>query len=74
MKDLGDLLATIKGGGQLNQPAQRTAVQTDADDVLRPLMDLLDGESCRPFSLIVIHFNPYIQSYIHQIKSLSDCS
>lgn len=69
MKDLGDLLATIKGGGQLNQPAQRTAVQTDADDVLRPLMDLLDGEACQPFCLIVFHFNPNTKSYIHQIKS-----
>lgn len=27
----------------LNQPAQRNAVAQEADEVLRPLMDLLDG-------------------------------
>ncbi|XP_031337830.1 protein unc-13 homolog B-like [Photinus pyralis] len=46
VKELGDLLLAIKGGGQpgtLNQPAQRNAVAVEADDVLRPLMDLLDG-------------------------------
>ncbi|KAK5649181.1 hypothetical protein RI129_000210 [Pyrocoelia pectoralis] len=46
VKELGDLLIAIKGGGQpgtLNQPAQRNAVAVEADDVLRPLMDLLDG-------------------------------
>ncbi|PSN38849.1 Protein unc-13 B [Blattella germanica] len=42
---LGILLLSIKGGGQvtLNQPSQRNAVAADADEVLRPLMDLLDG-------------------------------
>ncbi|KAF4526521.1 hypothetical protein B566_EDAN005888 [Ephemera danica] len=54
VRELGDLLLTIKGGGQvtLNQPSQRNAVAAEADEVLRPLMDLLDGslslyaESC----------------------------
>lgn len=54
VKELGDLLLAIKGGGQvqLSQPAQRNNVAVDADEVLRPLMDLLDGslslyaESC----------------------------
>ncbi|KAI4460095.1 protein unc-13 [Holotrichia oblita] len=34
-----------RGGqpGTLNQPAQRQAVAVEADEVLRPLMDLLDG-------------------------------
>lgn len=45
VRELGDLLLSIKGGGQvtLNQPAQRNAVAQEADEVLRPLMDLLDG-------------------------------
>ncbi|XP_030757017.1 uncharacterized protein LOC115882899 isoform X2 [Sitophilus oryzae] len=46
VKELGDLLVAIKGGGQpgtLNQPAQRQQVAVEADEVLRPLMDLLDG-------------------------------
>ncbi|XP_046677824.1 uncharacterized protein LOC124365823 isoform X4 [Homalodisca vitripennis] len=45
VRELGDLLLAIKGGGQvtLNQPAQRNAVAQEADEVLRPLMDLLDG-------------------------------
>ncbi|XP_050303678.1 protein unc-13 homolog A isoform X2 [Anthonomus grandis grandis] len=46
VKELGDLLLAIKGGGQpgtLNQPAQRQQVAVEADEVLRPLMDLLDG-------------------------------
>ncbi|XP_060821103.1 uncharacterized protein LOC132909895 isoform X2 [Bombus pascuorum] len=51
VKELGDLLLAIKGGGQV-QPAQRNNVAVEADEVLRPLMDLLDGslslyaESC----------------------------
>jgi protein unc-13 len=28
----------------LNQPSQRNAVAAEADEVLRPLMDLLDGQ------------------------------
>ena len=46
VRQLGDLLLSIKGGGQvtLNQPSQRNAVAAEADEVLRPLMDLLDGE------------------------------
>ncbi|XP_075227151.1 unc-13 isoform X2 [Lycorma delicatula] len=45
VRELGDLLLSIKGGGQvaLNQPSQRNAVTAEADEVLRPLMDLLDG-------------------------------
>ncbi|CAH0553608.1 unnamed protein product [Brassicogethes aeneus] len=46
VKELADLLLAIKGGGQpgqLNQQAQRNAVAVEADEVLRPLMDLLDG-------------------------------
>ncbi|KAK7789054.1 hypothetical protein R5R35_013690 [Gryllus longicercus] len=45
VRELGDLLLAIKGGGQvtLNQPSQRNAVAAEADEVLRPLMDLLDG-------------------------------
>ncbi|XP_057334436.1 protein unc-13 homolog A-like isoform X10 [Microplitis mediator] len=45
VRELGDLLLAIKGGGQVNltQPAQRNAVAVEADDVLTPLMDLLDG-------------------------------
>lgn len=55
VRELGDLLLNIKGGGALgsaNQAAQRNAVAVEADEVLRPLMDLLDGsltlyaESC----------------------------
>nr|XP_031836446.1 protein unc-13 homolog B isoform X8 [Nomia melanderi] len=54
VKELGDLLLAIKGGGQvqLSQPAQRNNVAVEADEVLRPLMVLLDGsltlyaESC----------------------------
>ncbi|XP_031772480.1 uncharacterized protein LOC100870230 isoform X7 [Apis florea] len=51
VKELGDLLLAIKGSGQV-QPAQRNNVAVEADEVLRPLMDLLDGslslyaESC----------------------------
>jgi hypothetical protein len=46
VRQLGDLLLSIKGGGQvtLNQPSQRNAVAAEADEVLRPLMDLLDGQ------------------------------
>ena len=46
VKEVGDLLSHIKGGGQvsLNQPSQRNAVTTEADDSLKPLMDLLDGQ------------------------------
>lgn len=47
VRELGDMLLSIKGGsGSLtagNQAAQRNAVAVEADDVLRPLMDLLDG-------------------------------
>ncbi|XP_046630783.1 uncharacterized protein LOC124310811 isoform X5 [Daphnia pulicaria] len=54
VKEVGDLLSHIKGGGQvsLTQPSQRNAVSTEAEDSLKPLMDLLDGslslyaESC----------------------------
>lgn len=48
MRELGDLLLAIKGGGTLTSTAaqaqqQRNAVAVEADEVLRPLMDLLDG-------------------------------
>jgi hypothetical protein len=45
VKEVGDLLSHIKGGGQvsLTQPSQRNAVSTEAEDSLKPLMDLLDG-------------------------------
>lgn len=50
VRELGDLLLAIKGGtgpcqnvNTSNQTAQRNAVAVEADEVLRPLMDLLDG-------------------------------
>ncbi|XP_043278069.1 uncharacterized protein unc-13 isoform X4 [Venturia canescens] len=45
VRELGDLLLAIKGGGQVgaSQPSQANQVTVEADDVLRPLMDLLDG-------------------------------
>lgn len=46
MKEVGDILLGIKGGGQIssmNQPPPRGMVSAEADEVLRPLMDLLDG-------------------------------
>lgn len=49
VRELGDLLLAIKGGSgsgntnAQNQVAQRNAVAVEADEVLRPLMDLLDG-------------------------------
>lgn len=46
VRELGDLLQNIKGSSNLNnanQAAQRNAVAVEADEVLRPLMDLLDG-------------------------------
>ena len=45
VRELGDLLLAIKGGGQVGaaQPSQANQVAVEADDVLRPLMDLLDG-------------------------------
>lgn len=53
VKEVGDVLLAIKGGGQVPvQSAQRNNVAAEADEVLRPLMVLLDGslsvyaESC----------------------------
>ncbi|XP_015191567.1 PREDICTED: protein unc-13 homolog B isoform X4 [Polistes dominula] len=54
VRELSDLLLAIKGGGQVNlsQAQQRNNVTVEADEVLRPLMVLLDGslslyaESC----------------------------
>lgn len=45
VRELGDLLLNIKGGGNVNstQQPQRNTVAAEADEVLRPLMDLLDG-------------------------------
>jgi protein unc-13 len=53
VKELGDLLLAVKGQGQvsLNQPAQRNVVAAEADEVLRPLMDLLDGKLNSELSL-----------------------
>lgn len=39
-------MLNVKGGGNVNnttQAIQRNAVAVEADEVLRPLMDLLDG-------------------------------
>lgn len=46
VKEVGDLLLSLKGGAQvtLSQPAARSQIAADADDVLQPLMDLLDGK------------------------------
>ncbi|XP_057336358.1 protein unc-13 homolog B-like [Microplitis mediator] len=45
VRELGDFLLAIKRGGQVDlmQPAQHNAVAVEADYVLPPLMDLLDG-------------------------------
>lgn len=45
VKELGDLLLAVKSGNapNSNQAAQKNAVAMEADEVLRPLMDLLDG-------------------------------
>lgn len=46
VRQLGDLLLSIKGGGQVSGSQQAPKVQVaggEADEVLRPLMDLLDG-------------------------------
>ncbi|XP_011307877.1 protein unc-13 homolog A-like isoform X3 [Fopius arisanus] len=40
VKEVGDRLVNIKTSNQQNQ---RSTVEVEADDVLRPLMDLLDG-------------------------------
>ncbi len=44
--EMGGLLAKVSGGasgGNAQQPGQRTAVQQEADTVVQPLMDFLDG-------------------------------
>ncbi|XP_042207651.1 protein unc-13 homolog A-like isoform X8 [Homarus americanus] len=41
VKEMGDKLAAVKGTGQV-QPSQRNEVAIEADDVLVPLMDLLE--------------------------------
>ena len=43
---MGLELAKVKGTGQvsLSQPSQRATIQQEADIVLQPLMDLLDGQ------------------------------
>lgn len=43
VKQLGDLLLAVKGQGQV-PASQRNQVAAEADEVLRPLMDLLDGK------------------------------
>lgn len=44
VREVGDLLLSIKGGSQVptSQP-QRQNLGQEVDEVLRPLMDLLDG-------------------------------
>ncbi|XP_076465349.1 protein unc-13 homolog B-like [Babylonia areolata] len=45
MQELGHLLCQVKGAGQVSlaQPSQRCNIQQESDDVLRPLMEFLDG-------------------------------
>ncbi len=43
VQELGSLLGKIKGSGQV-QPNQKAQVQEESDIILRPLMDLLDGQ------------------------------
>lgn len=67
IQELGSLLAKVKGSGQvsLSQPNQRANIQQDSDNILGPLMDLLDGRSvsaavllnsCLPIQLTVMYF------------------
>ena len=65
MKELGDLLLGVKGQGQvsLNQPAQRNQVAAEADEVLRPLMDLLDG------NYTLVSYSA-LRSHIQEVVSL----
>lgn len=46
MGELSSLLAGVKGSGQvsMNQTSQRNEVTAEADHVLHPLMDILDGK------------------------------
>ncbi|XP_075749461.1 protein unc-13 homolog B isoform X1 [Rhipicephalus microplus] len=46
MGELSSLLAGVKGSGQvsMNQTSQRNEVAAEADHVLHPLMDILDGK------------------------------
>ncbi|KAK7582283.1 hypothetical protein V9T40_013728 [Parthenolecanium corni] len=45
VKEVGDLLLSLKGSSQVNMniPNVKAQIAADADDVLLPLMDLLDG-------------------------------
>lgn len=46
VRALGDILLSLKGDGNYTSPyqtPQRNIVAAEADEVLRPLMDLLDG-------------------------------
>lgn len=71
VRQLGDLLLSIKGGGQvtLNQPSQRNAVAAEADEVLRPLMDLLDGQLFYWYILFIqvaiLHLDSSLFNYIY---------
>ena len=68
--EMGGLLAKVSGGasgGNAQQPGQRTAVQQEADTVVQPLMDFLDGRWvhvtwCVNRSLEVTGLNSYLQS------------
>ncbi|XP_022240316.1 protein unc-13 homolog B-like isoform X2 [Limulus polyphemus] len=46
MQELNGLLAAVKGSGQvaMNQNAQRSEVTAEADHILHPIMDILDGK------------------------------
>lgn len=45
VKEVGDMLLGLKGNAQVNMniPNVKNQITLDADDVLLPLMDLLDG-------------------------------
>lgn len=49
----------------LNQPSQRNAVAAEADEVLRPLMDLLDGQLQCYFSYIIVAQLPILVLVFH---------
>lgn len=46
MQELSALLSGVKGTGQvsMNQVSQRNEIMAEADHVLHPLMDILDGK------------------------------
>ena len=44
IQQLGNALADIKGGGAIGQPTQKNYVEAEADAVLSPLMQVMDGK------------------------------